>query len=454
MGYARATSSETPRQDVQHTAFLIEQICLVLVAQIALINLLSQVFTPLNHLLPTGLLHMHTASACAAVSATLSLFLSESNRSKSARRWGRVFAALTALIAVAGFATGGSLRLGQFSGISQIAARYTHLPASAFAFLLMGLVIFFIRARGIISAPMADGAASCLAFLTLMLVLELGFGLARIPGSSMVGLTSAPTLACLALLTVVIVIRRAEHGVFAVFLGGGIAGQIARILAPFLLFMPFLRELGRARLLDAHLVPTRYATALLTSTMTVVAFGLLLVLTRLINRMQSKIQDLTLRDEMTGLYNYRGFNLFAEQAFRLARRARSPFGVLFIDMDSLKKVNDELGHNAGSALIVETGKLLNETFRETDVIGRLGGDEFVVAGQFDSAEISAVIARLRSGAAARIGAASKGLSTGLSVGFAATEHSVGETLKSVLAQADHAMYKEKREKKRMSLAEG
>ena len=189
---------------------------------------------------------------------------------------------------------------------------------------------------------------------------------------------------CLALLTVVTILRRAECGLFSVFLEDGIGGRIARIIAPVLIILPFLRELGRARLLNAQLVPTPYATAILTSVATIVSFGLLLLLVRLINHMQNEIHGLTLRDELTGLYNFRGFNLFADQAFRLARRAQLPFGVLFIDMDNLKMINDELGHSAGSISLVETAKLLNATFRETDVIGRLGGDEFVVAGQFDS----------------------------------------------------------------------
>jgi diguanylate cyclase (GGDEF)-like protein len=290
-----------------------------------------------------------------------------------------------------------------------------------------------------------------LVLLTLILVLEVGFGLAHIPGSSTAGLTSFPTLCCLALLTLVILIRRAERGLFEVFLANGIAGRVARMIAPFLIILPFLRELGRARLLNAAFVPERYATAVLTSIATVASFVLLLIVTRLINNMQNDIQDLTLRDELTGLYNFRGFNLFAEQSFRLARRARHPFGVLFIDMDNLKTVNDELGHNAGSALIVETANLLNETFRETDVIGRLGGDEFVVAGQFDDGEMNIAIDRLRQSAAARIGVSAKGLVLGLSMGFAATEHNMGETLKSVVARADSAMYKEKRQKKRMML---
>ena len=193
-----------------------------------------------------------------------------------------------------------------------------------------------------------------------------------------------------------------------------------------------------------------HAAAILTSVSTIVSFALLFVLVRLINNMQTEIHDLTLRDDLTGLYNFRGFNLFAEQAFRLARRANMPFGVLFVDMDNLKIINDELGHSAGSVSLVETAKLLSATFRETDVIGRLGGDEFVVAGQFDSEEIALAIDRVRSGAAAKTKLAGNRFFLSLSMGYAASDHSREETLKSIVSRADKAMYREKRAKKRIA----
>ena len=95
-------------------------------------------------------------------------------------------------------------------------------------------------------------------------------------------------------------------------------------LAPILISLPIIREMGRAHLLNGHLVPPRYATAILSSSATAVSFLLLVALSRLINRMQSEVQQLNLRDELTGLYNFRGFNLLAEQAYRLAARSVSP----------------------------------------------------------------------------------------------------------------------------------
>ena len=442
----RAFDTYGPNQDLLHSAFFIEQICLLTAIQIVLINLLSRVLTPLDHLLPAGLLHMRMLSGLAGLSATVALLLSEGNRSKRLQRVGQILGMGTAVIA------GVTL----WSGISHDAnpVRGQLLPgpggslAVPIAFLLLGMGIVLIRAREPLWSAIADTVASCLAFLELVLLSEFLFGLARIPGSSIVGPIKAPTLACLALLTLVVVLRRAKHGIFSVFLSDGIDGRVARIVAPILLALPFLRELGRARLLDAHLVPTRYATAVLTSTATLIGFVLLLVLSRLIKRMQYEIQQVNLRDELTGLYNFRGFNLFAEQAYRLARRSGQPFGVLFADMDNLKVINDQFGHNAGSICIVEAAKVLGTTFRDTDVIGRLGGDEFVVAGQFDGHQIAGAMERLRSALEARKEIAGKKIALSLSLGYASTEHDSKDTLKALVARADKMMYIEKRQKKR------
>lgn len=443
-----------PNQNLLHKAYFIEQISLVLAIQIVLINLLSRVLALVENLLPTGLLHMRGSSALAVLCATVAMFFTEAGRPQQLQRIGRILAAVTTLIAAATFWAPGLQAFAQFDKFlngNQFSGKQVPVHASAFAFLLLGIVILLIRSRDSLFGGIADAGATILALLVLIVLSEFLFAMAHIPGSSTAGLPSFPTIVCLTLLTVVSILRRAEHGLFSIFLEDGIGGRIARILAPVLIFLPFLRELGRARLLNAQLVPTHYATAVLSSVATIVSFALLFLLVRLLNGMQNEIHDLTLRDELTGLYNFRGFNLFADQSFRLARRAHIPFGVLFIDMDNLKVINDELGHSAGSVSLVETAKLLSGVFRETDVIGRLGGDEFVVAGQFDSSEIAVAIERLRSGAAAKTQLAGNRFFLSLSMGFAATDYSTDESLKHVVARADKAMYKEKRAKKGMAL---
>lgn len=445
------TSGE-PDQDFLHRAFFVEQVSLLLVFQVALFNLLSYVFAPISHFLPVSFHSTSITSALEAVCSTIALFLTEPNRSCQAQRIGKALAGLTTVFAAislsvaAGYSRLLALRswLVRVNGLQPQPSTYI----SSTLFLLLGIAILLVRARQSSSARIADAVTSVLGFLMLITSSEFVFASASVPGATVDRLPSSSSIACLALLVIVIFLRRADSGIFAVFLEGGIGGRIARIIAPFILLIPFAREVARARLLDAQLIPIRYATAVLTSITVLIGFALLILLARIITGMQSEIENLTLRDELTGLYNFRGFNLFAEQTFRLARRARQPFGVLFVDMDNLKTINDECGHNAGSACLVEIAKLLSATFRETDVIGRLGGDEFVVAGQFDTREISHAMERLRSNDF-NSQLPELDIALTMSLGYAATDSLSNETMKSVLARADKAMYKEKRAKKRL-----
>src|SRR5579863_8221536 len=153
------------------------------------------------------------------------------------------------------------------------------------------------------------------------------------------------------------------------------------------LVIPFIREAVRARVVRVHLFPEHSEAAVLAALTAMLSLALLVVISRHVRRMEEEIQGLSLRDELTGLYNLRGFRILADQALRLATRSGTPFSMLFVDVDRLKQINDSLGHAAGSALLIETAELLTTSFRESDVIARIGGDEFAVAGQFSAAGI-------------------------------------------------------------------
>lgn len=433
-----------------HRLFVADQVGVFVAVQIALINLLWHILPHVDRVLPAGLLHMQVAATLAALCAALALFLLEA-RSQGMVWLGRVLAVLSILIAAApvvAHAPDVFGALGRFIGGSQAHPGQGSPAVTAAAFLLLGVVILLIRSRDSVAARIADGLTCGLFYLVLTLASEFLFGLAHIPGASTVDLMAPAAVGFLALVTMVVAVRRAERGALSVFLGYGIGSRIARIMLPILLVLPFLRELARAKLLGTKLIPQDYVTAILVSLATVVSFALIVWLAGLINKMQTEIQDLTLRDELTGLYSVRGFNLLAEQAFRLARRSQEPFGVLFIDMDDLKLINDKLGHNVGSISLVETAKLLTANFRETDIIGRVGGDEFIVAGQFNEQELAVATARLRSSAMRKNHIGGAQFSISLSMGHAATERGSLETLESLIARADEAMYEEKREKKK------
>jgi diguanylate cyclase (GGDEF)-like protein/PAS domain S-box-containing protein len=95
-------------------------------------------------------------------------------------------------------------------------------------------------------------------------------------------------------------------------------------------------------------------------------------------RAQAKLRVLAITDELTGLYNRRGFFALAGQQLRVARRLGSETLLLVADLDGLKTINDTFGHHEGDSALIATARILQDSFRESDVIARIGGDEFVV----------------------------------------------------------------------------
>src|ERR1700686_5209652 len=91
-----------------------------------------------------------------------------------------------------------------------------------------------------------------------------------------------------------------------------------------------------------------------------------------------KVQELTVLDDHTGLFNSRHLRRQLDQEVARATRFGHPVSLIFFDLDHFKQVNDRHGHQAGSRVLREVGKLLARTLRSTDVPVRYGGDEFVV----------------------------------------------------------------------------
>jgi diguanylate cyclase (GGDEF)-like protein len=106
---------------------------------------------------------------------------------------------------------------------------------------------------------------------------------------------------------------------------------------------------------------------------------------------QAGLQALT--DVLTGLCNRRGFFVHAEQAYKVGQRQHVPSAVIYADIDGLKYVNDELGHDVGDRLIHDAARVFQASFRTTDVVARLAGDEFV-AFTLDDEQPDAVLERI------------------------------------------------------------
>ncbi len=285
---------------------------------------------------------------------------------------------------------------------------------------------------------------ACLALLGLIVVTEFVFEVVPVFGRSSTSSASPVILICLALLSLVVVLRQAEHGVFAIFMGVGIGSRLARIFAPILLALPFLREAVVAGLTKSGVLPGPYGDAILASAGATILFAILLFFTWRISGMENEIHDLILRDDVTRLYNFRGFHMLAEHALRLAQRSSLPFSVLFIDLENVNKINAELGADAATAYLAQAGELLRKTFRESDIKGRIGRDEFAIAGQFDRTGITVAALRLEAASVAHRSEGGLRFPLTFRIGHVTSNEDSHESLKDLLARADKSRYQQKR----------
>jgi diguanylate cyclase (GGDEF)-like protein len=93
-------------------------------------------------------------------------------------------------------------------------------------------------------------------------------------------------------------------------------------------------------------------------------------------RVTTRLKELSLTDEVTGLPNRRWFVRDLKKGFEMAKRLRAPLACIMIDIDDFKEVNDTYGHTVGDAVLTQFGLLINGIKRAYDIVSRLGGDEF------------------------------------------------------------------------------
>ena len=181
---------------------------------------------------------------------------------------------------------------------------------------------------------------------------------------------------------------------------------------------------------------------------TAMGFVALRIVQRYTRRREETLSVLSLRDELTGLYNRRGLFRKAAEQIDLARRHRQRLLLVFADLDELKTINDRLGHASGDKALVETATLLRQTFRASDVLSRLGGDEFVALSLADSEDLAdSLRERLAENLSRHNARPDRPFQLGISVGMAWYEPETSETLERLLKRADSAMYRDKRNRR-------
>ena len=165
-------------------------------------------------------------------------------------------------------------------------------------------------------------------------------------------------------------------------------------------------------------------------------------------RVQTALRGMSMIDPLTGLYNRRGFFTLARQQEKLANRLRRRMLHIFLDLDGLKQVNDSYGHREGDGALVSTAHVLRETFRESDVVARLGGDEFaVLALETSRGSAGGWEERLAENIARHNEQVGRPYALAMSIGMAVYDPRFPVLIDDLMAQADAAMYENKRRRK-------
>lgn len=161
-----------------------------------------------------------------------------------------------------------------------------------------------------------------------------------------------------------------------------------------------------------------------------------------------KLSKISQTDELTGLYNRRGFLNLAKQSLNLARKLGKSGLLFFADMDELKKINDQYGHDEGDLAIKAMGEILLKTFRTSDIIARIGGDEFAILTVDTHLELLPKIKeRMEKFTAEYNSESRKPYQLSIAIGAVPLKDGENASFEELMNQADAVLYEEKKRKK-------
>ncbi len=448
---ARATADlgSPPDRRILRRVEILSVVALIAVAAVAGTVLAGWLIGGVGAAIPHGWARMQATTASAAL--LLALGLGANRRGQvSGRIVNRVAAAGAILLAIVELVTSatGWNALGGAGWVADGLATAVQPMSlqSGVALLLLGASAIIAPAQRRALGHVADALLLLLVLLSLIFVSGHLFEAQPLVAQSSTVLISPQTVACVALLTLVLAGRRAPHGAAAVLVGGGIAGHMARVLLVVALVVSYaVIAVGEGLIVDEALTLPEAAAAT-SAAMAGTLIIVVILMARRLDGMERQLRATSLVDELTGIYNRRGFFLLGEQATRDARRSGTPAQLLFFDVDGLKRVNDTYGHDVGSQLLRDMATLLRDTFRDNDVLGRVGGDEFVLLAHGDRTDLQAALERLDAATAA-VNAKGRPYRIAFSVGAVALAPEVRDSLADLLAQADALMYEDKQRRR-------
>ncbi|MBL7049548.1 MAG: diguanylate cyclase [Nitrospira sp.] len=167
-------------------------------------------------------------------------------------------------------------------------------------------------------------------------------------------------------------------------------------------------------------------------------------------RIEEKLRTLSITDELTGLYNRRGFFMLAEQQISISKRMNKGVVMIYADLDGLKIINDTLGHNEGDRAIIQISKILRDSLRESDVTARIGGDEFVIFQMGNHEEGADIITERLQRTLEEFNLSNPDLKYKLSasIGVICYPSEAVTTIDEMMAEVDNLMYIKKKARKR------
>jgi diguanylate cyclase (GGDEF)-like protein len=171
--------------------------------------------------------------------------------------------------------------------------------------------------------------------------------------------------------------------------------------------------------------------------------------------LEEKLLAASVTDDLTGIFNRRGFLTMADTRVKMADRANEDLFLLYADLDNMKWINDQLRHKTGDNALRETADLLRSTFRKSDIIGRLGGDEFAVllADKPGTDSEDSVVERFEKNIRALNSQPGRSYQLSISVGVTKYDSRLPCSIEDLMSRADSLMYECKKRKKEFSAAD-
>ena len=166
------------------------------------------------------------------------------------------------------------------------------------------------------------------------------------------------------------------------------------------------------------------------------------------NAMVERLNRMWVYDTLTGIFNRAGFFKFSSAIVKEAQERGKPLFVLFLDLDGLKKVNDQYGHDEGDAYIKAMANVLNQVRKHGELLMRYGGDEFVILSKgYTDADAKNYISQIQTGIENYNANSNHEYTLEASMGYTIVEPVPDLDIEEIIEAADQEMYKMKKAKK-------